>query len=62
MEEEKFFTGYCRCLDSSRTVACLFDGQQLSEVDCCYGSCLYQGTCSIGKEISLAEKEARQKQ
>lgn len=58
MEDEKFFTGYCRVLDSSRTVACLFDGRRLTEADCCYGSCLYQSACPIGKAIDQAEKEA----
>ena len=57
MEEEKFFTGYCRVLDSGRTVACLYEAGQLTEADCRYGSCLYQNTCPIGKAIADAGQQ-----
>ena len=52
MEQERFFSGYCRQLDSSRTVECIFENGALTEADCCYGTCIYQSTCPIGKEIS----------
>ena len=51
METEKFLTGYCRQLDASRMVEVLLEDGQITEVDCCYGSCLYQPTCPIAKEI-----------
>ncbi len=52
MDEEKFFVGYCRVLDASRTVECLYQEGNLVEADCCYGSCLYQSACPIGKDIA----------
>ena len=51
MEIEKFFSGYCRQLDSARTVEVIVDNGEIAEVDCCYGSCLYQANCPIAKEI-----------
>ena len=51
METEKFLTGYCRQLDASRMVEVLLEDGQITEVDCCYGSCLYQPNCPIAKEI-----------
>lgn len=51
METETFFSGYCRQLDSSRTVEVVLVDGQISEVDCCYGNCVYQGNCPIAKEI-----------
>jgi hypothetical protein len=51
MDEEKFLSGYCRCMDCSRTVTAeLVDGK-LDNVDCGYGSCVYQGSCPIAAEI-----------
>lgn len=56
MEIEKFLSGYCRQLDSSRMVEVLIEDGELSEIDCCYGSCIHQGNCPIAKEIdSLLE-------
>jgi len=51
MEKESFFTGYCRQLDSARTVAVVTEGGTLTEVDCCYPNCSYQTDCPIGKRI-----------
>ena len=51
MEVEKFFTGYCRQLDSARTVEVIAEDGTITEVDCCYGSCLYEGNCPIAEEI-----------
>jgi len=51
MEIEKFFSGYCRQLDSARTVEVIVEEGEVTEVDCCYGNCLYEGSCPIAKEI-----------
>ncbi len=51
METEKFLSGYCRQLDASRMVEVLLEHGAVTEVDCCYGSCLYQASCPIAKEI-----------
>ena len=52
MEDEKFITGYCRQLDQSRVVTAVTEDGALTEVDCCYGNCVYQSSCLIAKEIS----------
>ncbi len=54
METEKFFTGYCRQLDASRMVEVIAEEGKVTEVDCCYGSCIYQSTCPIAREIEEA--------
>ena len=51
MEQEKIVSGYCRQLDSSRMVEVVAQDGEIAEVDCCYGSCVYQGSCLIAKEI-----------
>ncbi len=51
MEIEKFLSGYCRQLDAARTVEVIVEDGQITEVDCCYGSCLYQASCPIAKEM-----------
>lgn len=51
METEAFFSGYCRQLDSPRTVEVACEDGSVTEVDCCYGNCVYQGSCPIAKEI-----------
>ena len=51
METEKFISGYCRQLDASRMVEVVLEDGKVTEVDCCYGSCVYQGSCLIAKEI-----------
>lgn len=52
MEEEKFLTGYCRQIDQSRMVAVCKEDGQLTDCDCCYGSCIYEKECTIGKSIT----------
>ncbi len=52
MEEERFFTGYCRQLDGSRTVTLVTESGALSEVDCCYGCCVYESSCTIAQAMS----------
>ena len=56
MEIEKFVSGYCRVLDCSRLVEVLLNGNRIEEVDCCYGSCVYQPNCPIAKEIDALTK------
>ena len=51
METEHFFTGYCRQLDDARMVEVVAEDGEITEVDCCYGSCAYQSNCPIAKEI-----------
>ncbi len=51
METEKFLSGYCRVLDASRMVEVLLEDGKLTEVDCGYGSCIYQTSCPIAKQI-----------
>ena len=57
MEIEKFLSGYCKQLDSSRMVAILIEDGRLTEADCCYGSCVYQPNCPIAKEIDTLLEE-----
>ena len=51
MEEERFISGYCRQLDASRMVEVVAENGEISEVDCCYGNCVDQGSWLIAKEI-----------
>ena len=52
MEKESFFSGYCRQLDGPRTVEVISEDGTVTEVDCCYGSCIYEAGCPIAKEIA----------
>lgn len=51
MEIEKFVSGYCRQLDASRMVEVILEDGKITEIDCCYGSCVYQSNCPVAKEI-----------
>jgi hypothetical protein len=51
MEKEVFLSGYCRTTDASRMVEVIVEDGEVTEVDCCYGSCVYQPNCLIAKEI-----------
>lgn len=57
METEKFISGYCRQLDASRMVEVVLEDGKITEVDCCYGSCVYQSECTVGKHISGLEEK-----
>lgn len=46
METEVILSGYCKCIDSGRTVM-VEDG----EADCFYPDCPYAADCSIAKSI-----------
>ena len=50
MEDEVILTGYCRALDRSRMVTAETDGGELC-VDCCYGKCPYQDSCTIARRL-----------
>ena len=52
MEQEKFFSGYCRQLDASRMVEVILEDGKISEIDCCYGNCVYESNCPIAKEVN----------
>ena len=54
MEKELFFTGYCRCLDGSRTVEVIVEDGRVTEVDCGYGTCVYEPNCPIAQRIKEA--------
>ena len=54
MEEELFFTGYCRQLDQSRMVTIEIENSQLTECDCCYGGCVYEPNCTVAQQITQA--------
>ena len=51
METECFVSGYCRQMDASRMVEVILEDGKITEVDCCYGSCVHQNSCPIAKEI-----------
>ena len=51
MDREDFFSGYCRQLDASRMVEVLLEDGRITEIDCCYGSCIHQASCGIAQRI-----------
>lgn len=57
MEQEKLISGYCRAADQSRMVMVEYEGAEILSVDCCYGSCPYETSCTIGTAISRLLKE-----
>ena len=57
MEQERFLSGYCRTTDQSRTVTVVTENSQLTEVDCCYETCVHAPSCPIAAEISALLKE-----
>ena len=52
MEEEIIISGYCRCLDASRTVM-VEDGEE----DCQYETCPHKASCELAKQITEIKKE-----
>ena len=52
MEQEKFFSGYCRQLDASRMVEVILEDGKITEIDCCYGNCVYESNCPIAQEVN----------
>ena len=49
--EERYLTGYCRCLDASRIVEVVTENGKLDECDCSYGRCKFQSQCTIAQSI-----------
>lgn len=58
METEQFFSGYCRVLDSSRTVMAVKEDGQLTETDCLFESCQNFGDCPLAKKIKAFMEES----
>ena len=56
MEQEYFFSGYCRTLDNSRTVAVVVEDSKVTEVDCCFENCVHAPNCTIAQEIRQLAK------
>lgn len=57
METETFVSGYCRQLDGSRMVEVILEDGTITEADCCYGDCVYPGSCPLARELdALAGK------
>ena len=54
MEQELFFSGYCRVLDQSRMVEVIIEEGQLTEVDCCFPDCIHTPNCIIAQQIRWA--------
>ena len=52
MEQEFFFSGYCRTIDQSRMVEVIVEDGKLTEADCCYPDCIHAPNCIIAKEIA----------
>lgn len=51
MEQEHYFTGYCRTIDQSRMVTVVTESGVLTEVDCCYETCIHAPNCTIASQI-----------
>lgn len=49
--EERYFTGFCRQTDAARMVEVVTDKGVLQEVDCCYGGCPFESSCTIARQI-----------
>lgn len=52
MEQEAYFSGYCRQLDGSRMVEVIAEDGALTEVDCCFPDCVHSPSCTIAQQIS----------
>ena len=51
MEQEHFFSGYCRTVDESRMVTAVTEDGQLTEVECCFETCIHAPNCTIASQI-----------
>ncbi len=52
MEQESFFTGYCRTQDSSRMVCAVKENGNLLEADCSFCTCPHKAECTIAQGIT----------
>lgn len=60
MEQEAFFSGYCRGIDGSRMVTVVTENGALVEADCSYGSCPHEPTCPIAAAIAQRQQAPEQ--
>ena len=51
MEQEVFFSGYCRALDASRMVSVILIDGALEECDCSYPNCPHTPNCVIAQAL-----------
>lgn len=56
MEIEKYLSGYCRRLDGARMVEVIVTDGRVTEVDCDYGTCPFQGECAVAAAVRELEK------
>ncbi len=52
MEQERFFSGYCRTQDNGRMVCAVKENGVLLEVDCSYEGCPFTGECTVAQSIA----------
>lgn len=52
MEQEVFFSGYCRCIDDSRMVCVVLENGEVTDADCNYGNCPYEKECALARKIA----------
>ena len=51
MEQELFLSGYCRTIDQSRMVTVVVEDGAVTEVDCCFETCIHAPNCTIACSI-----------
>lgn len=51
MEQEHFLTGYCRNIDQSRMITVVTQDGNLTEIDCCYETCVHAPGCTVAGQI-----------
>ena len=51
MEQEGFFSGYCRAVDGCRTVMAVKENGKLTETDCLLEGCQNSADCPLAKKI-----------
>ena len=51
MEQELFLSGYCRTIDRSRMVTMVVEDGAVTEVDCCFETCIHAPNCTIACSI-----------
>lgn len=51
MEQEAFFSGYCRCVDANRMVCAVKQDGELCEADCAYPQCPHKSECAVARAI-----------
>ena len=57
MEKEAFLSGYCRSIDQSRMVAVVVEDGELTEVDCCFETCIHAPNCTVAESIRQLLKD-----